>query len=194
MIDVRVLTGEDLRDALDDVARLRITVFRAFPYLYDGDLAYERDYLRAYLSPDAVVAVALDADGAIVGASTGAPMEDHAGDFGAAFADRPEPLDQIFYCAESVLLPEYRGTGIGHAFFDAREDHARRIGRRYAAFCSVIRPADHPERPADYRPLDGFWRKRGYAPLPGVIARFGWKDLGEAEASEKALQFWMRAL
>ena len=189
----RVLTGESLAAALEDVARLRIRVFRDWPYLYDGNPDYERDYLSAYQSPGAVVVAAMDG-ARIVGAATGAPMTDHAEDFAAAFADRPERLSQIFYCAESVLLPEYRGHGIGHAFFDAREAHARDLGHDFSAFCSVIRPADHPARPADYRPLDGFWRKRGYAVLGGVIARFSWKDLGEAHETEKPLQFWMRAL
>ena len=192
-VTTRVLTGDALAAALEDVARLRIAVFHDWPYLYDGDLEYERDYLRAYQSPGAVVVVAEDGD-RIVGASTGAPMRDHAADFAAAFAGREEPLDDIFYCAESVLLPDYRGHGLGHAFFDAREDHARAQGFRFSAFCSVIRPADHPDRPADYRPLDGFWQKRGYQPLPGVIARFSWKDRGQAGATEKPLQFWMRTL
>ena len=188
-----MLTGPALETALEDVARLRIAVFRDWPYLYDGDLDYERDYLRAYQSPGAVVVVAEDG-GRIVGASTGAPMRDHAGDFAAAFRDRPESLDDIFYCAESVLLPDYRGHGLGHAFFDAREAHARALGHRYSAFCSVMRPADHPERPADYRPLDGFWRKRGYQPLPGVVAHFSWKDRGQSAPTGKPLQFWMRQL
>ncbi|TRW98657.1 GNAT family N-acetyltransferase [Paracoccus sp. M683] len=192
-VTTRVLTGQPLADALEDVARLRIAVFRDWPYLYDGDLDYERDYLKAYQSPGAVVVVAEDS-GRIVGASTGAPMRDHAQDFGAAFAGRPEPLDQIFYCAESVLLPDYRGHGLGHAFFDAREDHARALGLAFSAFCSVTRPADHPDRPANYRPLDGFWRKRGYQPLPGVVAHFAWKDHGQAEQTDKPLQFWMRTL
>ncbi|AUH32703.1 GNAT family N-acetyltransferase [Paracoccus tegillarcae] len=192
-VSTRILTGPDLAVALEDVARLRIAVFRDWPYLYDGDLDYERDYLRAYQSPGAVVVVA-EQDDRIIGAATGAPMRDHADDFSAAFVDRPEALDDIFYCAESVLLPDYRGRGLGHAFFDAREAHARQLGHRFSAFCSVIRPADHPARPAGYRPLDGFWRKRGYAPLPGVEARFSWKDLGQPEATEKALQFWMRSL
>ncbi len=192
-IETRVLTGEALAAALEDVARLRMRVFRDFPYLYDGNEDYERDYLSAYQSPGAVVVAALDGT-RIVGAATGAPMADHAADFAAAFADRPEPLEQIFYCAESVLLREYRGHGIGHAFFDAREDHARALGHRYNAFCSVIRPPDHPARPADYWPLDAFWRKRGYAPLPDVIARFSWKDLGDSQQTEKPLQFWMRDL
>ncbi|QXI62513.1 hypothetical protein CP157_00176 [Paracoccus marcusii] len=192
-VAVRVLTGDALADALPDVARLRIDVFRDWPYLYDGDADYERDYLRAYQSPGAVVVAAMDGD-RIVGAATGAPMSDHATDFGAAFADRPEPLSDIFYCAESVLLRAYRGHGLGHAFFDAREDHARALGARWSAFCSVIRPADHPMRPAEYWPLVAFWRKRGYAPLPGVVAQFAWKDLGQATETEKTLQFWMKPL
>ncbi|MDP5306586.1 GNAT family N-acetyltransferase [Paracoccus spongiarum] len=192
-VTTRVLTGEALAAALPDVARLRISVFRDWPYLYDGDADYERDYLKAYQSPGAVVVAALDGT-RVVGAATGAPMSDHAADFAAAFAGRPEPMSQIFYCAESVLLPEYRGQGIGHAFFDAREAHARGLGLRHCAFCSVIRSPDHPARPSGYRPLDEFWRKRGYAPLPGVTARFAWKDLGQQAETEKDLQFWMRAL
>lgn len=192
-VAVRVLTGDALARALDDVARLRIAVFRDWPYLYDGDQDYERDYLRAYQSPGAVVVVAMDGD-RIVGAATGAPMADHAADFAAAWSDRPEPLSLIFYCAESVLLPAYRGRGLGHAFFDAREDHARALGARWSAFCSVIRPDDHPLRPTGYRPLDGFWTRRGYAPLPGVVAQFAWKDLGQPTETEKSLQFWMRPL
>ncbi|SEH71707.1 GNAT family N-acetyltransferase [Paracoccus alkenifer] len=193
MITTRTLTGDGLTAALGELARLRIAVFRDWPYLYDGDEAYEREYLRAYTAPGAVVVAAMDGD-RMVGAATGAPMEHHASDFAAAFAGRPEPLDQIFYCAESVLLPEYRGHGLGHAFFDGREAQGRALGRRWSAFCSVIRPDDHPARPADYRPLDGFWRKRGYAPLPGVTAQFRWRDLGETRETAKPLQFWMKPL
>ena len=193
MITTRILTGEAVAGVLDGLARLRIAVFRDWPYLYDGDEGYERDYLRAYTAPGAVVVAALDGE-RMVGAATGAPMEHHAKDFAAAFADRPERLKDIFYCAESVLLPDYRGQGLGHAFFDGREAQGRALGRRWSAFCSVIRPPDHPARPADYRPLDGFWRKRGYQPLPGVIASFHWRDVGEAEETTKQLQFWMKPL
>lgn len=193
MITTRILTGEAVAGVLDDLARLRIAVFRDWPYLYDGDEAYEREYLKAYTAPGAVVVAAMDGE-RMVGAATGAPMEHHAADFAAAFADRPERLEDIFYCAESVLLPDYRGHGLGHAFFDGREEQARSLGRRYSAFCSVIRPADHPARPADYRPLDGFWHKRGYQPLPGVLASFHWRDLGDAGETTKQLQFWMKPL
>ena len=194
MAETLVLTGAALDQALDDVARLRIAVFRAWPYLFEGSLDYERNYLASYrTSPGAVVVGAFDG-ARLIGAATGTPLEDHADDFAAPFAGTGLALADVFYCAESVLLPDYRGQGLGHAFFDAREGHARDLGRSHSVFCSVIRPEDHPLRPATYRPLDAFWRGRGYAPLPGVIARFRWTDLGEAEQTEKPLQFWGRKL
>ncbi|NIY96723.1 GNAT family N-acetyltransferase [Salipiger sp. HF18] len=191
---VETLTGAALDAALDEVAKLRIAVFRDWPYLYDGDLAYERRYLQSYRdSPGAVLVGAFDGD-RLVGAATGTPMEDHADDFAAAFAGTGRDLGTIFYCAESVLLPEYRGRGVGHRFFDLREAHARGLGRARSAFCGVVRPADHPLRPAGAASLDPFWRKRGYVPLEGAVATFRWKDIDRTEETAHPLQFWIRDL
>ena len=119
--------------------------------------------------------------------------EDH-GEFAAAFDRQDIDLKDIFYCAESVLLADYRGQGVGHSFFDLREAHGRDLGRRYSAFCGVVRPPDHPLRPADYAPLDPFWRKRGYMPVEGAVAQYRWKDIDQQGESDHDLQFWMRAL
>jgi GNAT superfamily N-acetyltransferase len=193
-IDVRALRGPDLEAALDGVAQLRITVFRDWPYLYDGSLAYEREYLATYRDNPGALLVGAFHGGQLVGASTSTPMEDHAPEFSAPFKDLGIPTKSILYGAESVLLRPYRGIGLGHRFIDLREEHARALGRSHVAFCSVIRPEDHPARPAAARTNDAFWRGRGYETLPGVVARFSWKDLGEVTEGEKELQFWMRAL
>lgn len=193
-LETAPLGRDELESALPELARLRIAVFRDWPYLYDGDLDYELDYLRAYSeSPDAIVVGTRDGN-RLVGAATGAPMEDHADAFAAPFLDQGYDPHEVFYCGESVLLPEYRGRGVGHLFFDRREAQARKLGRRWSCFCAVVRPDDHPLKPAGYRPLDGFWKKRGYRPMPGVIAQFQWKDVDRAEETEKPLQFWIREL
>lgn len=193
-ISVRPLHGADLDAVLDDVARLRIIVFRDWPYLYDGSLDYERKYIETYRkSESALVVGAFDGD-RLVGAATGTPMEDHAGEFAEALGKTGIPLEEIFYCAESVLLNEYRGHGLGHRFFDEREAHARNLGRKYTAFCGVMRPADHHLRPPEARSLEPFWRGRGYEPVDGAVAHFSWKDIDEEAESKKPLQFWMRRL
>ncbi len=191
---IRPLRPADLAAHIEDVARLRITVFRDWPYLYDGDLDYERGYLQPYLTSSKAIVVGAFDGARLVGASTGTPLSDHAEDFAAAFAGTSLALQEIFYCAESVLLPAYRGQGAGHVFFDTRESHARALGYRRCCFCAVMRAADHPARPQNHAPLDPFWHKRGYMPLEGVTARFSWKDLDAAGETDKTLQFWMRDL
>ncbi|WP_223422298.1 GNAT family N-acetyltransferase [Tateyamaria pelophila] len=191
---LETLTGDAIGDALEDVARLRIAVFRDWPYLYDGDLAYERRYLQNYqVNAGAIVIGVYDGDW-LVGASTGAPLADHADDFQDALTGSGLDVSTTFYCGESVLLPRYRGQGIGGQFFDRREAQARTLGHTHICFCAVVRPPDHPLHPTRYRSLERFWEKRGYARLPGAVAHFSWKDVDQPAETKKPLQFWMRQL
>ena len=92
-IQVRRLAGDALGPWLDAVARLRIAVFRDWPYLYAGDLDYERGYLQAYArSPDSVFVLAFDGD-AVVGASTGLPLADDTDQFQRPFRDAGRAVD-----------------------------------------------------------------------------------------------------
>lgn len=190
-----VLRGAAIAPRLDEVARLRIAVFREFPYLYDGDFEYESRYLQAYIdTPNSICVLALDGD-RVVGASTGLPLADEEESFRQPFIERGIAAGEVFYCAESVLLAEYRGRGLGHRFFDAREAHARALGRfRWAAFAAVDRAPDDPRRPAGARDNDAFWARRGYVRQPGMTMRLAWKEHGETEESDKSLTFWLRPL
>ena len=193
-ITTEILTGETLDQGLDAVAGLRIEVFRAYPYLYEGSLDYERRYLaRLAQAQGAIIVVARDKD-RIVGASTGLPLEAEHDEFKAPFPTRGFDISPIFYCAESVLASAYRGRGLGHAFFDARESHARRLGFARSTFCAVVRRLDDPRRPPDYRPLDEFWTKRQYQPVKGLTTTYRWTEIGAEAESEQVLQFWMRDL
>lgn len=193
-IRIEALTGARLQAHLPDVARLRIEVFRDFPYLYDGDLDYEARYIASFAaSPDAIVVAAFDG-GAVVGASTAAPLATQTAEVTEPFRARGEDLSRYFYFGESVLKAAYRGRGIGVRFFEEREAHARACGATLAAFCAVVRERDHPAWPADYVPLDAFWRKRGFAVAPGLLCRLSWKEIGADGESPKAMQFWTKGL
>lgn len=194
-MQIKVVHGEAISPYIPDLARLRITVFRAFPYLYEGSEDYEADYLATYArSPESLFVLALDGE-RIVGASTGVPMADETEAFKAPFAAAGLAPERIFYYGESVLLADYRGRGLGVRFFEEREAYAARLGRfDWCAFCAVERPVDHPLRPADYMPLDTFWKRRGYTPRPDLRTTFSWRDVGEAVETEKPMSFWLKAV
>jgi GNAT superfamily N-acetyltransferase len=194
---LRVLTcrGEAIAPWLADVARLRIAVFRDWPYLYDGDEAYEARYLATHTrTPDSVLVLALDGE-RVVGASTGLPLAAEEPAFHVPFRGHGIAVEDVFYCGESVLLPEYRGRGLGHRFFDEREAQARALGRfRWTAFAAVDRDEDDPRRPPGHRGNEAFWARRGYVRQPGMTMRLGWRETGNAVETEKPLTFWLRPL
>jgi GNAT superfamily N-acetyltransferase len=194
-IRVETLTGPRLVEALPAMAHLRITVFRDWPYLYDGTLDYEQRYVAKFAANDNAVVVAAYDDDQIVGCATASPLLGHADAFADAFRGAHFDPARLFYFGESVLLKSYRGQGIGHAFFDHREAQARKAGSfTHTTFCAVVRPADHPLRPADYVPLDAFWRKHGYQKLDGVTGSFTWRDIDQPGETDKPMQFWITPL
>lgn len=195
-IEIKCVSGTQIEQYFDDLARLRITVFREFPYLYDGNVEHEREYLSTYSKTDgSVIVLALDA-GKVVGMSTGIPMISETDEVKAPFLNAGYDINCIFYFGESVLDKAYRGQGIGVRFFEAREAHAQKEPGNfdYCTFCAVERPADHPRRPSDYVPLNQFWNKRGYRHHPELFTSFTWQDLDETSKSPKTLSFWIRKI
>ena len=191
---IQTLHGDQIAPYIDDVARLRIEVFHDFPYLYDGDMAYERSYLKTFSqAKDSVLVLALH-DGEVVGASTGLPLTEEPPEIQAPFIEKGYDVERVFYFSESVLRNMYRGQGIGLSFFQQREQWARDLGRfDTLTFCAVVRPEDHPLRPSEFVPLDDFWQHRGFHSTD-MLCLMEWKDRDESAASEKRLRFWVKSL
>lgn len=193
-LSTKTLLGADLGPWLGDIAQLRMTVFRDFPYLYDGSLEYERQYLQTYVESDSALCVLAFDGEQVVGAATGLAMRDEEPAFRQPLLDAGIAVDDVFYCAESVLLPSHRGQGIYRSFFSEREAQALRLGLNQSVFCAVDRPEDHPLKPTGYQPLDAIWQRYGYRPLPDVKARFPWRDVDQPVETEKTLSFYHKPL
>lgn len=193
-LKIRSFSGREVIPYIEDLARLRIEVFNEFPYLYEGDMEYERKYVRTFAeSADSVLVIAFDGK-KVVGASTGLPLIHETPNIIAPFLQEEYKPESIFYFSESVLKKEYRGIGIGKQFFQQREAWARKLDRfDYLSFCAVIRAQDHPRSPRGYRPLDNFWKKQGFQPT-SMLASISWKDLDEISESPKPLKFWIKKL
>ncbi|MGZ3857682.1 MAG: GNAT family N-acetyltransferase, partial [Bacteriovorax sp.] len=143
-ISVKSFYGSEIIPLVLELAKLRIVVFRDFPYLYEGNLDYEKNYLKVYTdSKKSVLVAAFDGE-RLIGAATALPLIDEADYVKEPFIKAKMNLEDIYYFGESVLLKEYRGLGIGHQFFDGRENAAVKFGFHVTCFCGVKRPIDHP--------------------------------------------------
>ena len=193
-LGVKTIYGQAIGAWLSSLAQLRITVFREFPYLYEGNLAYEAQYLQIYVdSPRSIAVLLLDGD-TLVGASTGLPLADETPEFTSPFHAAGLAAKDYFYCAETIILPAYRGHGLYRGCFEAREARAKELGLKYSCLASVLRPENHPRRPADYQALDPIWQRYGYTARPDLQMSLAWQDLDEAAESPKALQFYIKPL
>lgn len=189
---VRALSGDAILPWLDAVAELRMTVFREWPYLYAGDVGYERDYLSRYgRSARSVLVLAMVGD-ALIGASTGLPLADEDPAFQRPFVDLDVAIERVFYFGESIVLPQWRGQGIGHRFFDLRQAHARALGGfDMTAFAAVDRAEQDPRRPPNHRGNEVFWRKRGYVRQPGMTMLLRWNEIDVGDVPHP-MTFWTR--
>lgn len=185
-MEIKTVLASEIKKYILDLAKLRITVFREYPYLYEGDLSYEKEYLKVYEnSPNAVVVLAVDGD-RLVGASTGLPLIYADEAFQKPFQEKGFNLKEIYYFGESVLLSEYRGKGFGKRLFLEREKYAYSLPEiKITTFCAV-------EREKDYRKLDGFWASLGYTKHLDLFTFFPWKDIGENEETLKKMVFWLK--
>lgn len=185
--------GAETASAFDNLAALRITVFRDFPYLYEGSVAYEKEYLRIYAQSEKSLLAAIYHGGDMVGATTCLPLIDETDDLIKPFQENGIEPAHIFYFGESIILNAHRGKGFGHLFFDVREAHAKSFGTfTHTCFCAVERATSHPRRPTDYRSNEVFWRKRGYQKRPRLQTQMEWLDVGESVPTFKRMTFWMR--
>lgn len=191
-LELKTFTGNQARDIFNDLAWLRIQIFKSFPYLYQGELTYEKKYLERYFQSSSFFVAALYDNSQIIGATTAIGLSEESEEIKTPLIKAGFNPQECFYFGESLLLESYRGQGLGHLFFNLREQHALlRSEIKTTFFCSVIRPHNHTLRPATYLPLDAFWHKRGYQPLD-VFCEMSWKDLDQTQETTKSLQFWKK--
>ncbi|MFP5385520.1 MAG: GNAT family N-acetyltransferase [Bacteriovoracia bacterium] len=195
MIKFHRLKGEEARPYVNDMASLRLKVFRSFPYLYEGTLEYEKNYLATYFKARNSFIFLIEDRGEIVGATTSILASEEEVNFRKPFEDHGFDSNRVFYFGESVLLSEYRGQGFGKIFFQEREAFARTIPLvDTLSFCAVERPSDHPLKPQDYKPLNSFWESMGFSKAEGLRTTYSWKDIDKINEDSKEMQFWIKKI
>lgn len=193
-ITEQILTGSAVKYCLNEIASLRLEIFREFPYMYDGLRDDELNYVKLYAdAPEAFVVIVSDAE-KVVGAATGIPLRHENRELIDPFVGTAYPVDEIFYVGELLFYPEYRNRGMGMQLVQMLEEKVRSYSTyRYLTCATVVRPEDHPLRPADYIPIDRFLAHTGFNLLPGITTSFTWLETDGVRRSHP-MNFWIKEL
>lgn len=194
-ISISILTDIQVNQYIEAVARLRIAIFKEYPYLYDGNFEYEIDYLKKFIdTPDSMIVILKDQEH-IVGAITGLPLKYEDEIIKKPWLDQHKSIEKIYYFSEILIYPDYRGKGLGRELFEAAKATARDFsGYDCFALATVIRADNHPSKPAGYKALDNFWIRNGYHKDETLICQIPWKEIDETVESSKPLVFWLKMI
>lgn len=189
-----LLSGTAIADVLEDVAALRLEIFREYPYLYLGRREDELNYLETYVeAPDACFILAYDGS-TVIGAATGMPLTHEDAQMRDAFAGTTLPLNEVYYVGELLFRPGYRDCGLGRRLLAQLEHHIRSLGSYRRFTCATVeRPVDHPLRPRNHIPITRFLARTGFVRLTGVTTHFIWRETDGAKR-DHPMQFWIKAL
>lgn len=189
-----VYRGTQAEQFFDDIARLRITLFSPYPYLYQGNTHYEREYLASYFSCERATIILLFDHDRVVGFSSSLPLEEESHDIREPFVHQKASLGQYLYIGEVMLEAKYRGKGLLRMFFDYHERGARSAGFRYTLFMTVDRPDSHPQRPPYYRDLTPIWQHFGYEKSPQYTIRCAWPQVDTGATEINTLSVWIKSV
>jgi len=194
-LTMKTFTGSAIRPYLSCVARLSVEVFREYPYLCDTHVENEIDLLKKYALSEDSIAVILFEGSTVVGAATGIPLSQESESLIKPFKQKNLDVSKYYHFGEALLLKPYRGRGVGHHFYELREDHAKKLeGFEYACLYTLDRTEEEAKKHTEYYPLDDFWRKRGFVHHKELITIQHWKDLHDDHTSEKECSFWIKKL
>lgn len=196
-ITFQTLTGTAMNEALGEVARLRLSLFREFPYLYEGTEEAEAAYLQTYAAAQgALLVLARDeaAGGRVVGVCTAVPLSAEEAEFQRPFVAAGIDPTQVLYVGEALLEAQYQGQGLGNALLDRAEAHAATLGLPLMAAAMVVRPDDHPQKPQGWRSPRSLLERRGYVVRPELDTTLTWQEVGESAPTAKPMRFWVRGL
>lgn len=189
---LQIIYGTQIEKHIEPLGCFRIEIFSQFPYLYDGEMEYERKYLARYAASPQSFLIFCEDELGLVAACTGTPLQNADEEFRVAFCD--EDIEQTYYIGELMVRRGFRGMGIGPKLLTAAIKEIGAMGFKKVSLCAVDRPQDHPMRPSDYVSPDGLWEKFGFEKLRDKKVYYHWRDLGEAAESEKPMSIWVLTL
>ncbi|MES2344650.1 MAG: GNAT family N-acetyltransferase [Chlamydiota bacterium] len=188
IVKIEVLEGTEVIPYLKQLAELRISFYRDYPYLYEGSLIEEEKYLSLYAdSKNSLFVIAKEGE-KMVGAITGLPLLESQEENRIVFKHKQSIAEHIFHIGEFVLLPEYRNADI-----------QKRLYRQFEKFVMELTEYDgislcEIERPSYDSFVESLWKDNGFIKQPGLSSYYRWKEVDALEDTDHLMIYWIKNL
>lgn len=194
-VTLKRLNNQEAKNYCNDIARIRLTLFKEYPYLYDGTLEIEQDYLENvyFKSPRATIILVFD-EQEVVGFSSSIPLTEEMDEVKLPFINQGVHLDEYLYIGEVMLNPAYRSKGILKKFAEIHESKARELCCKYMLFATVDRDENHTYKPADYKNIEPICKHFGFKKVPNLIMTCSWMRIDTQKNEDNILHFWQKSL
>ena len=199
MISYKVFIGNEGAHLIGIVSDMRITYFREFPYMYKGNLEYEKEYISELTSHKKSMIVTASINSKIVGISTALPLTSDADilkEVYNLFEKKSYAPKEIYYYGEVIVLPSYRRKGIANQLYHLHEQQALKWKYKYACLAVVVRDKDDPRKPNQYLSTDIIWPKLGFK-KENIYFNYHWPTVlsdGQVKDVQNTMVFWTKKI
>jgi GNAT superfamily N-acetyltransferase len=192
---IQVLRGQELLSNIPEFAKLRLTIFREYPYLYEGDPALEKSYLSLFASSSDAFFIVAKIKNQVVGAISGLPLDVAQKEIRDVFHQSAIETGEYYALCEIIVLKEHRNKKIGSVLYKEFENQLLKMKRyKKVVLWQIVRAQGDLKRPNDYFSLDNFWCKKGFIKHPEFICYIHWKEISDKEESSHRFEFWIKEL
>lgn len=197
-------SGPYVTSHYNDMWDLCNKVYSEYPYLYTAE---GKDYVYKYYldsfekSPDSSLVLAFDQEtNKLVGLGTGIRMSDYAAKhYKQPFTDKGYDLNTLYYIADLLILPAYRGKGYEQKMCQELEKSARQNPQLTKICYVTINEAERTKqlKPQEYCPnepfLPKFWQDLGFEQSNvGFTTQF--EIVGETDDTPHDMTYWIKDL
>ncbi|MBN8536984.1 MAG: GNAT family N-acetyltransferase [Deltaproteobacteria bacterium] len=188
-----------IENYLNEIAQFRIKYFKSYPYLYVGNLEYEKEYINGYANNSKSLLILALYNGKIIGVSTALPLNSNADILGEApvlFAKKGLNINEYFYYGEIIVKTEFQGIGIAAKIYDMQESYAKAEGFKKIILATVNRRPNDPRKPSDYFNTDIVWNKLGFKKC-NIQINYNWPTItenGSIKDINNPMDFWTKEI
>lgn len=186
-IHLETFKGNAISPYIQDITDLSLTIYREYPYLYEGTEEEYMPFIEYYsYSQNGIACILFDNDKPI-GVAIGMPMNEMREKYKQPLLNyyTETDFDSLFYLGEFLLLKEYRGQGFSKQMYLELEQQVRKTGfSSKIFFCEID----------NYRSLDKFWSKLGFKLCGNLSFTVYWRNVSELEDSPHNMIYLMKSL